>query len=447
MAAVEITPIVEAPQSSTRDRKPGNEPAKFTPGDNPNKARAMGRKNYRPMKRNVVDGSSDEHATKLPFVDPVFWPADPAIGGGLMVTDAEEHAGTVDIRPAGLLDIGSAFYDATVDYATEINAPQMLTAASAILGNMLLGAVRSIYAAANDSVKTDATRFKGVYYYTAPLPEQLHPIVNVYGDMDTRIGRIGVKYAPERIRQLTLAGVRIIEGQQDLSTARETLRDSLTVVWDSAEWLEFARGMAKPHYTTLLEATRRVTLAGVDVDVRVPTRNAGETRDIYRARIAITAGDDADLLADYSELMVGNPNYTWFANPARADLRVSIGVRTPLGDEADTRLMDRFASAERRVISKMIPHLKRLWRISEGAPAKHGFAAQLVSGPGSPDLKDRRAMAQIPMSDADYTLGFMMQPASSVELNQRLNIESVVQRERAITTLMERARQLGNVSN
>lgn len=421
-------------------------PGKPQPGDNPNKARAQGRKNYGIKRRNVIDATDGEFVTKYAFAEPVTFSSEPRIGGGLTVTEEVEYAGKVDIRPMALIDMASPFAQATRDYGIEIDQVRLTSAANGIVANSLFAGVKSIFSSASDAVQSDATRFKGVYYYKSKLPEQLTPVVTIYGDFQSHIGKIGVKHAPQRIRQMTLAGIRITEDGADENASRALLTDSMSVVYECADWRDFVKEMATPQYLTHLNTPYQVRIAEADVHVRIPLREADQDIDAFRARVMAIIGNaaQATLISELSELVDRQPSYAWFSSPDRAVTRAGVGLRIPTAQERDTPLMQRFAVVERTIESSKLPYLQKLWTLAETTPAKHGFAAQTVIGPGTPDQSDRKATAKMPMSDADFTIGYMFHPAKDVELSPDYDIMGVLPRGRAQTAFMEESRRTRN---
>jgi len=420
-----------------------NNEMKLQPGDNPNKANARGRKNYRPRTKNQP-ASIKSDVTSTAFADPTPGLSIPTIGG-IVQTKIKSEIGSFELDLETVQRVSRPYVEIARGAAVEYNIPNLTEAAEALETACFLQVARQIYETFLDAQKSTLQPLKAVYYWKAQLPDGLVPILSIFGDIETKLGRFNIKY-PELtfLRLVMLARMNYDEEFDDVPFV-ERLEIAMNTYWDTNDLEQFVKDRANNFLELQLGTERAVVIGDANVTVKARRRGPAETREAYTRYLQVL-GVPGNLIGcinfAFEVTAMNRLDHAHVNGDALLGLRESLGI-TPARDRYSIAQMRDWLSTFTNGYDNVHRYtLGQLFKVSEMPVKDTGRLAQLVrKGEG-----EMLSSTILPMADTDAFIGFCVYPAKSVQFAPGFNIISVSDtRDTMWNDYAKQARKLGNM--
>lgn len=276
-------------------------------------------------------------------------------------------------------------------------------------------AARQLYATMLDHEKSLNQPLKAVYYDETPIPVHMGAALGIIGHLETKIGRMIVKNATTLFKRWIVQG--LIEGNQD--GYPDTIQAE-RLVWEDPDGLSLVQSKARDLIESLTDQTYNVNLgteaAPEIITVSMPKLRTQALQDYYNS---IHNGvPDADVLRDLVSLLQMSlqqwrnrniPNGRNLANALGRIQCVRAGQNLSsqnLREDFESWVADYTVATRWRVES--------LFKTGPPPAGSNGYGAQLV------DSQNNVARWQMPLSDADVSMGFMFSPNKSFTMYPKL---------------------------
>jgi hypothetical protein len=396
----------------------------YTASPNPLLAKMKRRGGPRPKSKNTPRSTAPP--SELRWVEPLAEPVNfPSM---LEPFHFHEFAAEFELDPSLPETISNPHVEALegLVFRTTGDDELVQTISPALTAQAHFKCARKLYGTLTDDAKSQLQPLKSIWYDDAEVPVSMAKLIDVIGNMDTKLGKFMVSHQRTLFLRWVAKGlttaVDFIEG----IAPGENDGDPESWVWEEPDSVKLIRDRANTVIRDLRDVTHHLTIPGQDDRQVILAASLPEyTEDSY----PMTDHFDEEVREHWRRaslclnVTISNieENTTPVGTPPTVDLTTLLNAvhlfRRP--DTYSMRAMrDQFIEFQSKYARLAKPHISAYFKMTFSPVGKEGSSAQLATS------TDTYVESMLPLPDADRAMGFLLSPLRSIRFNPNIRAYS-----------------------